>query len=140
MNVLTVVLRSAEEPVLSRVQMHRLARAHRAHAVYLKHRESLVDSDDDDGPQDEDAWLLEDLKVLTHLYSRLRDREQLIALIFEVRRPCIFSPRVLKSVRFSGVYCRSLEGHYNHFLLPIGAGISCCEYRGLFERSAKLCQ
>lgn len=83
MNVLTVVLRSAEEPVLSRVQMHRLARAHRAHAVYLKHRESLVDSDDDDGPQDEDAWLLEDLKVLTHLYSRLRDREQLIALIFE---------------------------------------------------------
>ncbi|TFK43508.1 hypothetical protein BDQ12DRAFT_182861 [Crucibulum laeve] len=83
MNLLTVVLRSAEEPVLSRVQMHRLARAHRAHTIYLKKREELDDSDDDDGPQDEDAWLLEDLKVLTHLYSRLRDREQLIALIFE---------------------------------------------------------
>ena len=69
MNVLTVVLRSAEESayVLSRVQMHRLATAHRAHATHLKHRESL---NHDDASQDEDAWLLEDLKVLTHL---LRD-------------------------------------------------------------------
>ncbi|KAF9567302.1 hypothetical protein CPC08DRAFT_740197 [Agrocybe pediades] len=83
MNILTVVLRSAEEPVLSRAQMHRLARAHKAHMIYLKHRESLEDSDDDDGPQDEDAWLLEDLKVLAHLYSRLKDREQLIELVFE---------------------------------------------------------
>ncbi|KAF8076412.1 hypothetical protein FPV67DRAFT_1407785 [Lyophyllum atratum] len=83
MNLLTVVLRSPDEPVLSRVQMHRLAKAHRAHQVYMKHRASLADSDDDDGPQNEDAWLLEDLKVLTHLYSKLRDREQLIALIFE---------------------------------------------------------
>lgn len=83
MNVLTVVLRSSEEPVLNRMQMHRLARAHRAHTAYLRQRESLVDSDDDEGPQDEDAWLLEDLKVLTHLYSRLKDREQLIDLIFE---------------------------------------------------------
>ncbi|RDB22498.1 hypothetical protein Hypma_010155 [Hypsizygus marmoreus] len=83
MNLLTVVLRASEEPILSRVQMHRLAKAHRAHTVYLKRRAELADSDDDDGPQNEDAWLLEDLKVLTHLYSKLRDREQLIALIFE---------------------------------------------------------
>jgi hypothetical protein len=84
MNILVVVLRASDEPILSRVQMHRLAKAHRAHAVYLKHRETLADLDDDNGPQDDDAWLMEDLKVLTHLYSRLRDREQLIALIFEV--------------------------------------------------------
>lgn len=89
MNLLTVVLRSPDEPVLSRGQIHRLAKAHRAHAIYLRHRATLADSDDDDGPQDDDAWLMEDLKVLTHLYSRLRDREQLIALIFEVR----FIPR-----------------------------------------------
>jgi len=50
----------------------------------MKQRESLDDSDDDDGPQDEDAWLLEDLKVLAFLYTRLRDREMLIDLIFEV--------------------------------------------------------
>ena len=84
LNILTVILRSGEEPFLTRPQLQRVLRAHRAHAVYLKHRESLDDSDDDDGPDDDDAWLFEDLKVLTQLYSRLRDREQLIALIFEV--------------------------------------------------------
>ncbi|KAJ3828575.1 hypothetical protein EV361DRAFT_879376 [Lentinula raphanica] len=82
-NLLTVVLRSGEEPVLSRAQLHRVAKASRAHAVYMRHRETLDDSDDDDGPQDDDAWLYEDLKVLGHLYSRLKDREQLIALVFE---------------------------------------------------------
>ncbi|KAF5363538.1 hypothetical protein D9756_000365 [Leucocoprinus leucothites] len=83
MNIFVVILRSGELPALSRPQMHRLARAHRAHALYMKYRESLDDSDDDDGPQDEDAWLLEDLKVLAFLYTRLRDREMLIELIFE---------------------------------------------------------
>lgn len=85
MNIITVILRSSEEPILSRPQMQRLARAHRAHQEYVQTRDNLEDSDDDEGPQNEDAWLIEDLKVLTHLYQRLRDREQLIALIFEVR-------------------------------------------------------
>jgi len=80
------VLRSGEEPTLSRAQMQRVVRSHRAHREYLKCRESLADSDDDDGPQNEDAWLFEDLTVLTKLYSRLRDKEQLISLIFEVGR------------------------------------------------------
>lgn len=84
MNILSIVLRSAEAPVLSRMQMHRLARAHKAHMIYMKHKDTLEDSDSDDGPQDEDAWLLEDLRVLTQLYSRLKDREQLIELVFEV--------------------------------------------------------
>lgn len=83
LSVLTVVLRSGDAPVLQRAQMYRVLRAHRAHVVYMKYREQLADSDDDDGPQDDDAWLFEDLRVLTHLYSRLRDREQLIALLFE---------------------------------------------------------
>ncbi|KIM46162.1 hypothetical protein M413DRAFT_64985 [Hebeloma cylindrosporum] len=83
MNIITIILRSAEVPVLSRTQMHRLARAHKAHMIYMKHKDTLEDSDDDDGPQDDDAWLLEDLKVLTQLYSRLKDREQLIELVFE---------------------------------------------------------
>ncbi|KAJ7781216.1 hypothetical protein B0H16DRAFT_1658847 [Mycena metata] len=83
MNLITVVLRAADQPFLSRAQMHRVAKAHRAHAVYMKHREDLADSDDDDGPRDDDAWLFEDLKVLANLYSRLRDREQLIGLLFE---------------------------------------------------------
>jgi hypothetical protein len=63
-----------------------VAKASRAHALYMKQRQSVPDSDDDDGPQDEDAWLYEDIKVLAELYTRLRDREMLIALIFEVSR------------------------------------------------------
>lgn len=82
--VLVVVLRSGEEPRLNRDQLRRVHRAHLAHAAYLRERENLVDSDDDDGPTNEEAWLFEDLKMLAQLYSRLRDREQLIALIFEV--------------------------------------------------------
>ncbi|EEB88436.1 hypothetical protein MPER_13732, partial [Moniliophthora perniciosa FA553] len=59
LNLLTVILRSGDQPILSRAQLHRVAKAHRAHAVYMRHRESLDDSDDDDGPQDEDGWLYE---------------------------------------------------------------------------------
>jgi Domain of unknown function in PX-proteins (DUF3818) len=85
-HILAAVLRSGEEPVLSRAQMQRVVQSHRAHQEYLKHRGSLEDSDDDDGPQNEDAWLFEDLTVLTRLYSRLKDKDQLISLIFEVGR------------------------------------------------------
>lgn len=78
------MLRSGDEPALDRQQIQRVFKARKAHIVYTKHRESLDDSDDDDGPEDQNAWLFEDARVLTHLYSRLRDREQLMALIFEV--------------------------------------------------------
>lgn len=78
------MLRSSEEPMLSRAQLQRVRRAHRAHLEYIRYRENLSDSDDDDGPQEEDAWLYEDLTILGKLYSRLRDRQQLMELIFEV--------------------------------------------------------
>ncbi|KIP04876.1 hypothetical protein PHLGIDRAFT_75142, partial [Phlebiopsis gigantea 11061_1 CR5-6] len=80
MNVLTAVLRSGEEPRLSRAQMQRVYRASIAHRAYA---DAHPDSDDDEGPEDEEAWLYEDLSLLVRLYARLRDREQLIALIFE---------------------------------------------------------
>ncbi|KAI9063229.1 hypothetical protein FKP32DRAFT_1666643 [Trametes sanguinea] len=83
MHVLAVVLRSGEQPALSRAQMQRVLHAHRAHKEYVRYTESLSDSDDDEGPQDEEAWLFEDLSALAKLYARLRDREQLIELIFE---------------------------------------------------------
>jgi hypothetical protein len=100
-----------------------VVRAHRAHITYLKYRESLEDSDDDDGPEDDDAWLFEDLKVLTQLYSRLRDREQIIALIFEVSRP-------LHAGRFHGLrllvgcYCRAAEGYPHNILCASGSSLS----------------
>ncbi|EIM88426.1 uncharacterized protein STEHIDRAFT_95601 [Stereum hirsutum FP-91666 SS1] len=82
-HVLAAVLRSGEEPALNRAQMQRVGRSHRAHREYLRYRESLADSDDDDGPPDEDAWLFEDLSILAKLYARLREKEQLIELMFE---------------------------------------------------------
>lgn len=83
----------------------------------MKHREALDDSDDDDGPQDDDAWLYEDLKVLGHLYSRLKDREQLIALIFEVS--CFTRSWVAAQTTFMlGLYLRVAEGYHNDILLP----------------------
>ncbi|KAI0796654.1 hypothetical protein C8Q75DRAFT_802341 [Abortiporus biennis] len=83
LHVLTVLLRSGEQPALSRPQLQRVMRAHHAHREYVKYTETLADSDDDEGPQNEDAWLYEDLTLLAKLYARLRDRNQLIALIFE---------------------------------------------------------
>lgn len=59
-------------------------RAHRAHLQYLEYRSRLADSDDDEGPQDEDAWLYEDLSILTKLYTQLRNKEQIMELVFEV--------------------------------------------------------
>jgi len=64
--------------------MQRVIRAAKAHKEYLQYRETTADSDDDDGPQNEDGWLYEDLNVLAKLYTQLRDKEQLIDLIFEV--------------------------------------------------------
>lgn len=93
LDILTVVLRSSENPALSRTQMQRVLRAHQAHQRYQAYRDSLEDSDDDTGPQDEDAWLYEDLHILGNLYSRLRDREQLMELLFEV---CLQSPSYAK--------------------------------------------
>ncbi|KAG8834897.1 hypothetical protein FRC17_006444 [Serendipita sp. 399] len=82
-SLLMVILRSSDAPLLNRAQMHRVIRAGKAHSEYMKYRETLHDSDDDDGPENDDAWLFEDLNILAKLYSRLRDKEQLIDLIFE---------------------------------------------------------
>lgn len=54
MNLITIILRSSEEPVLSRDQIHCVARAHKAHTIYMKHNKAtLEDSDDDERPQDD---------------------------------------------------------------------------------------
>jgi hypothetical protein len=111
LNIITVVLRSGDEPLLTRPQMQRVLRAHRAHTAYAKYREALDDSDDDDGPEDDDAWLFEDLKLLTQLYSRLRDREQIIALIFEVSSFLLLCEMVRWLTIIAGRYCRAAEGY-----------------------------
>lgn len=81
--MLLAILRSNEHPLLDRAQMFRVIRAAKAHREYMEYKDTLNDSDDDDGPEDDDAWLFEDLNILAKLYSRLRDKEQFIDLIFE---------------------------------------------------------
>ena len=61
-------------------------RASVAYQEYKYHRSELSDAEDDDGPDNEDAWLFEDLHVLMKVLTKTRDKEQLIELIFEVRR------------------------------------------------------
>ena len=123
MHVLAVVLRSGEEPPLSRAQLQRVMYAHRAHKQYTKYQESLADSDDDEGPQDEEAWLFEDLSLLAKLYARLKDREQLIELIFEV---CPSTKQLRLHIHcLAGHDRRPAERYNNNLLCASRTGISC---------------
>ena len=117
MHVLAVVLRSGEEPPLSRAQLQRVMYAHRAHKQYTKYQESLADSDDDEGPQDEEAWLFEDLSLLAKLYARLKDREQLIELIFEV---CLSTKQIgLQAHYLNGTTADLLKDIITIFYAPL---------------------
>lgn len=70
--------------------MMRVIRAHRAYAEYKNDKAELSDSDDDEGPEKEEGWLFVDLNHLMKLYARLREKERMVALIFEVRATCVF--------------------------------------------------
>ncbi|EIN10638.1 hypothetical protein PUNSTDRAFT_142609 [Punctularia strigosozonata HHB-11173 SS5] len=118
-NVLTAVLRSGEEPYLSRPQMNRVQRAHRAHLQYQKYRGTLADSDDDNGPEDEDAWLFEDLGILAKLYSKLRDREQMIELIFEARQTRAFNWNMFSYNAYQGTTADLLKDIVTIFYSPL---------------------
>ncbi|OCF31899.1 PX domain-containing protein [Kwoniella heveanensis BCC8398] len=82
-DLLVVILRSPSVPSLSRPQFQRVARATRAYHEYKNAQAELDDSDDDMGPDNDDAWLYEDLSVLLKLWMRKREKEGLLALIFE---------------------------------------------------------
>lgn len=89
-HLLRVVLLGGEEPVLSRSLAARVDRAWKKWAAWMAETQHQGKgkgdrSDSEEGPTDEEAWLYEDLRVLVKQYSKLRDREQLIALIFEAR-------------------------------------------------------
>lgn len=64
--------------------MQRVFRANRAYKQYKTYQAELDDSDDDEGPDNDDAWLFEDLMILMKLMMRKKEKEQLLALIFEV--------------------------------------------------------
>jgi hypothetical protein len=71
-------------PTLSRPQLQRCYKASRAYKAYKSAQAEMEDSDDDMGPEDDDAWLFEDLNLLLKLWTKRREKEGLLALIFEV--------------------------------------------------------
>lgn len=84
LDLLTTILRAREPPSLDRAQIHRVVKASQAYEVYKEYRRGLKNPDlEDEGPQDDDAWLYEDLHVLVKMLTRKRDKEQMISLIFE---------------------------------------------------------
>lgn len=112
--------------MLSRAQLQRVHRAHVAHLDYMRHRESLADSDDD-GPQNDDGWLYEDLSILGKLYSRLRDRQQLMELIFEVKTSYVVRYPLMNELL--GHNSGFVEGYYYNILCAFGAGLQGGKYR-----------
>lgn len=119
---LKIVLLGGEEPVLSRSTAEQVDRSWRKWALWMSERQREGkgkgkdnESDSSEGPTDEDAWLFEDLTVLTKLYSRLKDREQLIALIFEAR---FVSSRLAAHllIIYPGRHGRVAQRHYHHLL------------------------
>ncbi|WWC88154.1 uncharacterized protein L201_003059 [Kwoniella dendrophila CBS 6074] len=82
-DLLVTILRSPDMPSLSRPQFQKVAKATRSYHEYKAAQAELDDSDDDLGPDSEDAWLYEDLNVLLKLCIRKREKEGLLALIFE---------------------------------------------------------
>lgn len=86
-DLLVVILRSPEVPALSRPQMQRVFKASRAYREY-KAQQAEWDDSDDEGPDNDDAWLFEDLNVLMKLMERKKEKEAMISLIFEVGSDC----------------------------------------------------
>jgi hypothetical protein len=116
--------------------MQRVMRANRAYLAYKVRRDALDDSDDDEGPDNEDAWLFEDLNVLMKLMVRKKEKEQLLALIFEVGRGWIDCTSVVCSKLifglglftpiYSGNNGRAVEGYHHHFLFSARHGLQGC--------------
>lgn len=96
---MTVILRSLGQRLDARTVQY-LARCSVAYDAYKGQRDQLSDPEDDEGPDNDEAWLYEDLHVFRRVITKARDKEQLIELIFEVRL----------SIRHSGSLCLAEQG------------------------------
>lgn len=118
--LLVVILRSPDMPSLSRPQFQRVFRASRAYKDYKAYQNDLDDSDDDEGPDNEDAWLFEDLSILLKLWAKKKEKEQLLALIFEVSR--------LRDALTAGCHSRVAQRHHHHLLHPSRPSLQGCQH------------
>lgn len=83
LDIIAVILRSPEGPKLDKAAYQRIHRASQAFEIYKTYRDGLQDPTLNEGPDNEDAWLFEDLHVYMKLLRKCRDKEQLVELIFE---------------------------------------------------------
>ena len=85
-DIMSVILRSSSSTsaLLDPRTMQRIQRCSVAYEEYKHERAQLSDPEDDEGPDNDDAWVFEDLHVLLRILTKARDKEQLIELIFEV--------------------------------------------------------
>ena len=87
LDILTIMMRSRDEGFPS-LSPQSLQRVHRASIKFKEYQDWVATlanpEEEDEGPEDDDAWLFEDLHVLMRMAMRLRDKEQLLELIFEV--------------------------------------------------------
>lgn len=84
----------------------------------------MEDSDDDLGPEDDDAWLFEDLNLLLKLWTKRREKEGLLALIFEVS-PFVCDKMMLM---LPGSHCGIAQGYHYDILCS-----SCYSLQGCFD-------
>lgn len=105
-------------PSLSRPQFQRVFRASRLYKEYKAAQAELEDSDDDLGPENEDAWLFEDLSMLLKFWMRKREKEQLLALIFEVSL-CELAIATAGLTRYQGVTAELLKDIITIFYTPL---------------------
>ncbi|GAA5841301.1 hypothetical protein JCM11251_001619 [Rhodosporidiobolus azoricus] len=82
-DIMTVILRSTLGQRLDARAVQYIARCAVAYEQYKAERDQLSDPEEDEGPDNEEAWLYEDLHVYRRLVTKARDKEQLIELIFE---------------------------------------------------------
>lgn len=83
LDLMSIIMRSLEAPKFDHATYQRIHRAAMAYEAYKTYRDGLEHQDLNEGPDNDDAWLFEDLHVYLKLLRRCRDKEQLIELIFE---------------------------------------------------------
>jgi hypothetical protein len=124
---MTVILRSSSptSPLLDPRTMQHIQRCAVAYEEYKHERDELSDPEDDEGPDNDEAWVFEDLHVLLRILTKARDKEQMIELIFEVSPVSLrvaLRPRREGTLIVSlcsgdtGKYVRGSQGHRHHLL------------------------
>ena len=103
-------------PTLSPSDLQKMARGWETYARYEEERARNGVMYTDDGPDSEEGWLFMDLSYLLKLYTKLRDKEQLIEMIFEV---CFSNKKAYSLTAQQGVTAELLKDMVTIFYTPL---------------------